>query len=98
MIEIFKALSNDKRLEILQWLKNPEKHFDTTNEKVIIKGGVCVGDIHTKSGLSQSTISQYLSMMQKAELLDSVRHGKWTYYRRNEATLQKMAEFIHQDL
>lgn len=98
IIEIFKALANDKRVEILQWLKEPEKHFDTTNENVAIKGGVCVGDIQEKSGLSQSTISQYLAMMQKAELLESVRHGKWTYYRRNEATLEQLAGFIHQKL
>ncbi|UNM96354.1 metalloregulator ArsR/SmtB family transcription factor [Ignatzschineria rhizosphaerae] len=98
IIEIFKALSNDKRVEILQWLKEPEKHFDTTNENVAIKGGVCVGDIHEKSGLSQSTISQYLAMMQKAELLESVRHGKWTYYRRNEETLSQLAGFINQKL
>ncbi|HIW06752.1 MAG TPA: metalloregulator ArsR/SmtB family transcription factor [Candidatus Ignatzschineria merdigallinarum] len=98
IIEIFKALSNDKRVEILQWLKEPEKHFDTTNENVAIKGGVCVGDIQEKSGLSQSTISQYLAMMQKAELLESVRHGKWTYYRRNEATLEQLAGFINQKL
>lgn len=98
IIEIFKALSNDKRVEILQWLKEPEKHFDTTNENVAIKGGVCVRDIQEKSGLSQSTISQYLAMMQKAELLESVRHGKWTYYRRNEATLEQLAGFINQKL
>lgn len=40
MIDIFKALSNDKRVEILQWLRAPEKHFDTTNENVTIKSGV----------------------------------------------------------
>lgn len=97
-VEIFKALANDKRLEILQWLKEPEKHFDTTNEKLMLRGGVCVGDIQTKSGLSQSTISQYLSIMQKAELLESVRNGKWTYYRRNEETLAKLASFIGQKL
>lgn len=98
MIDIFKALSNDKRVEILQWLKAPEKHFDTTNENVAIKGGVCVGDIHEKSGLSQSTISEYLAMMQKAELLESTRHGKWIYYRRNEETLAKLASFINNSL
>lgn len=52
------------------------------------------GDIHEKSGLSQSTISEYLAMMQKAELLESTRHGKWIYYRRNEETLAKLAGFI----
>lgn len=26
-IEVFKALSNESRLQILHWLKEPEKHF-----------------------------------------------------------------------
>lgn len=27
-IDLFKALSNETRLNILQWLKEPHKHFD----------------------------------------------------------------------
>ncbi|MES9718927.1 transcriptional regulator, partial [Bacillus safensis] len=26
-IEVFKALSNESRLQILQWLKEPDRHF-----------------------------------------------------------------------
>ena len=62
-IEIFKALSNETRLNILQWLKEPEKHFP----KVSIEGGVCVGDIQEKAKTSQSTVSHYLNMMQKLD-------------------------------
>ena len=43
---------------------------------------------------SQSTVSHYLNMMQKAGLLESVRYGQWTYYRRNEDTLQRLAEYL----
>lgn len=52
--------------------------------EVSYKGGVCVGDIQEKAKVSQSTVSSYLNMMQKAGLLESIRHGQWTYYRRNE--------------
>ncbi|MGE8203631.1 ArsR/SmtB family transcription factor [Heyndrickxia sp. NPDC080065] len=100
--EIFKALSNDTRLDIMEWLKEPEKHFDKPtahlSKNINEKGGVCVGDIQEKANLSQSTISQYLSMMQKAGLLESTRHGQWTYYRRNEDTIQKMVEFFKENL
>ena len=101
-IDLFKALSNETRLNILQWLKEPHKHFDKPtahlSKNLSEKGGVCVGDIQEKAKLSQSTISQYLSMMQKANLLESERHGKWTYYRRNEETISTLADYIGRDL
>lgn len=94
---ICKALSNDTRLNILQWLKHPEEHFD--EEKYIQYGisfatGVCVGDIQKKTGLAQSVISSYLLSMQQAGLLESERVGKWTYYRRNEQTIREYAEYV----
>ncbi|AKO92553.1 MULTISPECIES: ArsR/SmtB family transcription factor [Priestia] len=97
-IDIFKALSNEIRLDILTWLKDPEKHFNTSSAYVEEKGGVCVGDIQEKANLSQSTISHYLSMMQKAKLLQSERHGKWTYYRRNEETIKELEKYVREKL
>jgi len=47
LIDVFKALSNETRLNILQWLKEPEKDFPKQGahlpKEVSIKGGVCVG-------------------------------------------------------
>lgn len=101
-LELFKALSNAMRLQILYWLKEPEKHFPPQGlhipEGNRFDHSVCVGSIQTKSGLSQSTISHYLDVMQKAGLLESARFGKWTYYRRNEETIQKLAAYIKDEL
>jgi ArsR family transcriptional regulator len=36
--------------------------------------------------------------MQRSGLLESARFGKWTYYRRNEANIQALAEFIKTEL
>ena len=97
-VEIFKALSNETRLSIVEWLKEPEKNFPPQgghfDDVVDLKGGVCVGSIRDKAGISQSTISHYLDMLQKAGLLLSERHGKWTYYRRNEETLAALSEYF----
>jgi ArsR family transcriptional regulator len=99
---IFKALSNETRLNILKWLGEPSKYF--TNKDAILpkelnpKGGVCVGDIQKKTNLSQSTVSNYLAMLQKAGLLQSERHGQWTYYRRNEETIQHFVNYIHKHI
>lgn len=101
-IDVFKALSNETRLNILQWLKEPEKHFPKQGahlpKEVSYKGGVCVGDIQEKANASQSTVSHYLNMMQKAGLLESVRHGQWTYYRRNEEVIRQIADYFETEI
>lgn len=101
-IDVFKALSNETRLNILKWLKKPEKHFPKQGahlpKEVSIKGGVCVGDIQEKAKASQSTVSQYLNMMQNAGLLESVRYGQWTYYRRNEENLSRLADYFKTEI
>ncbi|MBN8233838.1 winged helix-turn-helix transcriptional regulator [Halobacillus kuroshimensis] len=101
-IDIFKVLANQTRLDMLMWLKDPENHFDKPtahlSKNINEKGGVCVGDIQEKAALSQSTVSHYLAMMQHAGLLESERHGKWTYYRRREEKIEEVAEFIKREL
>lgn len=101
VLTIFKALSNEVRLSILQMLKEPEKNFRSQihlQEDDNFHGGICVGDIRDKMGLSQSTTSQYLSLLQESGLLEKHRLGQWTYYRRNEETIKKLEEFIGHSL
>ncbi|OSI18606.1 transcriptional regulator [Neisseria dentiae] len=89
-IEVLKALSNEHRLQMLQWLKNPYGHFaaERLNNQEMLQasgeafdGWVCVGMITEKSGLAQSVVSGYLSTLKQAGLIESRRVGKWTYYR-----------------
>ncbi len=101
-IEIFKALSNETRLNILKWLKDPENNFPEEGMKVPSEKGfehaVCVGQIRDKAGVSQSVASQYLDLMQRAGLLESIRIGKWTYYRRKEDNIQQLGDWIKSEL
>jgi DNA-binding transcriptional ArsR family regulator len=96
--EVFKALSNETRLQIVQWLKNPELHFPKPQHGDIHEDGVCVSDIHKKVGLSQSTVSLYLSMLQNAGLIKAKRVGQWTYYKRDEENIKKLIELLSRDL
>lgn len=96
-LEIFKALSNKTRLEILQWLKNPEASFPEQSHAGF-EVGVCVGEIQRKAGLTQSTVSEYLSILQRAGLVESVRVGQWTYYKRNEAAFEELSKIIQSDI
>jgi len=97
-LEIFKALSNKTRLQILQWLKQPEAHFHPQEQADFRQVGVCVGQIQQKCGLSQSTVSEYLAVLQKAGLLQATRLGQWTYYKRNEKAFAELSRLIDSEI
>ena len=89
IVKILQIISNEARLNILKWLGNPALHFkelssSVADEAINSEAGVCVGLIQKKSGLSQSTVSQYMALMESVELVISKRQGKWTHYSRNE--------------
>ncbi len=88
ILTVLKALSNDKRLKILEWLKDPKSHF-TSATCDVSKEGVCVGLIEQKAGLSQSTVSQYLLQLQQAELITMERRGQWTFCKLNKKFIKE---------
>ena len=95
MIELFKILSNEHRLQILTWLKNPHNYFEVEDIEPEVKDyGVCMSVIQKKAGISQSTTSTYLTSMVASGLLTSIREGQWTYYKRNEEKIQELAEYV----
>ena len=98
IIEINKVLSNQVRIDMLNWLKKPEENFPKQVNVPNFDDGVCVCHIQDKTGLSQSTVSHYLTMLQKANLLIATRHGKWTYYKRNESEILKYIQTLSNEL
>ena len=86
--EVLKALSHPVRLDILSWLKEPEKHFSA--QYMPLEMGVCAGQFE-RCGLSQSTVSAHLSVLTKAGLITPHRVGQWTFYKRDE---EAIAAFI----
>jgi ArsR family transcriptional regulator len=93
-IDTFKALSNEARIQILEWLKDPTAHFAPQEGIDLIEVGVCVSQITEKLNMNQSTASQYLSILQRAGLVHATRLGKWTYYRRNEQAINQIGKFL----
>jgi ArsR family transcriptional regulator len=95
LLEVIKSLSNETRLNILKWLKDPFAHFpkeELSEETPEI--GVCVSDIAKKAGMSVPTVSDYLKTMSVANVLIATRKGQWTYYKRNEQLIQDLAMHI----
>lgn len=95
LIMVFKALSNQTRINILVWLKQPHLHFPADELQDYDPNlGVCVSDIKAKAGLSASTTSDYLSLLQKCGLLEATRVGQWTYFKRNEGAIETLNKLI----
>ena len=90
----FKALANDRRLQILEWLKEPRRHFRPQVDGDLVKDGVCGVLIAEKLGVSQPTVSEHLKVLSQAGLLDSKRIKQWTFYRRNEARIAELKRAI----
>jgi DNA-binding transcriptional ArsR family regulator len=93
LLEPLKALANPVRLQVLQWLREPEDHFPVdpavTDPRTV---GVCVSHIQAKTGLAQSTVSAYMAALERAGLVRSTRVGKWTHYRRDEERIARLVE------
>lgn len=92
-----KALANPARLQIMQWLKDPEASFaeyEPIADRVEV--GVCVTHLRDKAGLAQSTISAYLTALEQAGLVVSTRVGKYTHYRRDAGRLRLVKDVLSQ--
>ncbi|MDW9854519.1 metalloregulator ArsR/SmtB family transcription factor [Sinorhizobium meliloti] len=89
--EILKALAHPTRMEILTWLKEPQAHF--SGQEHPLDMGVCAGQFE-RCGLSQSTVSSHLAVLQRASLVTTRRVGQWVFYRRNEETIAAFLKTI----
>jgi DNA-binding transcriptional ArsR family regulator len=88
--ESIRALSNSKRLRILEWLKNPRKHFPPQVDGDLVEDGVCSVFIADKLGVSQPTASEHLKILTQAGFVTPSRIKQWIFYKRNE---ERICEF-----
>jgi DNA-binding transcriptional ArsR family regulator len=82
--DVIKALANDRRLMILDWLKDPRSHFPPQVDGDLVKDGVCALLLAQKLGITQATLSEHMRVLVQAELVLPKRIRQWTFYRRDE--------------
>jgi DNA-binding transcriptional ArsR family regulator len=95
---VFSALANDKRLQILEWLKDPVSHFPPQRDGDLVKDGVCVLFIADKLGVAQPTATAHLQKLARSELVTPKRVGQWTFYKRNERAIKALKRDIRDAL
>lgn len=83
-----RALANERRVRILDWLKDPARHFPRQVDGDLTEDGVCGLLIARKLKVSQPTASEHLRVLVQAGLLRPKRIKQWIFYRRDEARLK----------
>ena len=74
---IFKALSNEHRIRILEALRN---------------GELCACEIQVVLDAPQSTVASHLRELKDAGLVNTRRQGKWTYYRIGDTAVLQLLD------
>jgi len=78
--EVFKVLANEKRLEIMQLLRNGELN---------------VSDMILMLGLRQANLSQHLTLLRQVGLVDVNKKGREIYYRIADEKMCNAIDLIH---
>jgi DNA-binding transcriptional ArsR family regulator len=89
-----KALANERRLQILEWLKDPEAHFPPQVDGDLVKDGVCLVFIAEKLGVSQPTATEHMKVLSHAGFVRSKRIKQWTFYKRDETRIREIKKEI----
>ncbi|MGH7701741.1 MAG: ArsR/SmtB family transcription factor [Gemmatimonadales bacterium] len=96
--DTLRALSNERRLQILEWLKDPEANFRRQVDGDLVADGVCGVLIAEKLGLSQPTVSEHLKVLTRAGLIRPKRIKQWTFYRRDEVRIRAFKQSLSRSL
>ncbi|PKK97095.1 MAG: transcriptional regulator [Tenericutes bacterium HGW-Tenericutes-3] len=79
-VEIFKALSDETRVNVI---------------KILSKENKCACQILEAFNISQSTLSHHMKLLTGSGLVLATKEGKWVYYRINEQLFKEMKVFFN---
>lgn len=93
-----RALANERRLQILEWLRDPRKHFREQADGDLVEDGVCGLLTAEKLGVSAPTLSEHMRVLTAAKLVRTKRIKQWTMYKRNETAIAAIKRSIQDGL
>jgi ArsR family transcriptional regulator len=91
---VLKALANERRLQVLEWLRNPRAHFRPQVDGDLVKDGVCGVLLAEKLGVSPPTLSEHMRVLVGAGLVRAKRLKGWTMYKRDEKAIAAFKKAI----
>lgn len=91
---ILRALANERRLQVLHWLRDPRAHFPPQVDGDLVEDGVCGALIAEKLGVGAPTLSEHMRVLTGAGLVRAKRIKGWTMYRRDEERIAAAKQAI----
>lgn len=81
LVKQLKAISDEKRIEIL---------------KILSKGERCACVLLEDLDLTQSGLSYHMKLLNEAKIVHSRQEGKWTHYSINQVFKKNIKDFIEE--
>ena len=98
LLGCFAALSSERRLQIMEWLKEPTRYFRPQVDGDLVDDGVCGVLIAEKLGVSQPTVSEHMRVLLDAGLVTAKRLRQWTFYKRDEQVIAAFKRSVRTSL
>jgi ArsR family transcriptional regulator len=89
-LEVLKALASERRLLILEWLRDPVANFPAQADGDLVEDGVCSVFVANKLDVSQPAAAEHLKILARAGLIRGRRIKQWTFYRRDEKRIEEI--------
>ena len=93
---LLKAVASERRIQILEWLKDPTAHFPPQVHGNPLVDGACNQFIADKLGVSQPAASRHLKVLTDAGLIVPTSRKGWTYYRRDEDAIDTLKQRLQE--
>jgi DNA-binding transcriptional ArsR family regulator len=87
IVIVLKALASERRLQILEWLRDAPAHFPPQVDGDLVEDGVCGVLIAEKLGVSPPSLSEHMRILTAAGLVRAKRIKGWTMYKRDEKAI-----------
>ncbi|MFI6932875.1 ArsR family transcriptional regulator [Streptomyces sp. NPDC050287] len=86
--------TGERRLDILEWLKDPAAHFPPQRHGDLVEDGVTAGAVARKLGVRRSVAETHLGLLADIGLLRTRRIRRRTHYRRDEIRIAEVARMF----
>ncbi|MGW7258809.1 ArsR family transcriptional regulator [Streptomyces sp. NPDC054834] len=86
--------AGERRLEILEWLKDPAAHFPPQRHADLAEDGVTARAVAAKLGVSCRVAETHLGLLTRVGLLRAKRIRRRIYYRRDEVRIAEVARMF----
>jgi sugar/nucleoside kinase (ribokinase family)/DNA-binding transcriptional ArsR family regulator len=96
-VDLIKALGSEKRLAVLEWLRDPVANFPPQRDGDLVEDGVCAQLIAEKLGVSPPTCGEHLKLLSRAGLVRGKKVKQWVFYKREEDRIARAKEELAGD-